>query len=415
MVARHKIVAPYEPFPWQLPALQDKSQIMLLTGAAGGGKSRCGLEKLHAFLMRYPGAMGLMARKTRESMTNSTVLFFMQKVLGDDPKVVYKQHKNRFEYWNGSILAFGGMADKRQREQIRSIGADGGLDIVLLEEAHLFTEEDFEELLPRMRGKAAPWTQIIVLTNPDHPRHWIKRRLIDGKQAAVYYSDWRDNPFNPPEYRHALDMLTGYKRRQLRDGEWCMSEAAIYPMWTEENISFDADYDPAYPIEWWVDVGYTNPTAILFAQERPFAGSPDHLCVFDEVYLTEYLEREVIKIALDLGYPPPAVVYYDTAAPTFAAEMAKAREEGRFLCQISGAYKAIADGINTVRRYIEDANGKRLLRVHPRCKNLIEEIPSYANVDTTARADSDPKPALNQNDHAVDALRYGMTPRIYRL
>ncbi len=150
-------VAIFRPLPWQVPAWRDTSSVVLLTGSAGGGKSRLAAEKLHAYCLRYPGAMALMLRKTRESMVNSSVLFMARQVIGDDPQVVHLPSRHRFEYANGSILAYGGMADEAQREQIRSIGQDGGLDIAWMEEASRFSEADFNELLPRMRGKAAPW------------------------------------------------------------------------------------------------------------------------------------------------------------------------------------------------------------------------------------------------------------------
>ena len=61
------------------------------------------------------------------------------------------------EYDNGSTLPGGGMADDNQREQIRSIGQDGSVDIVWMEEATGFTENDFNEVTARIRGRAAPW------------------------------------------------------------------------------------------------------------------------------------------------------------------------------------------------------------------------------------------------------------------
>src|SRR5690349_16438377 len=113
----YKPIATYNPLPWQFAPLRDKSLIVLMTGAAGGGKSRCAAEKLHAFALKYPGSMGLMLRKTRESMTNSTVLFYERGVVGKDPRVHHYSSKLRFEYDNGSIVAYGGMKDDDQREQ----------------------------------------------------------------------------------------------------------------------------------------------------------------------------------------------------------------------------------------------------------------------------------------------------------
>lgn len=109
--------------PWK-----DKSPILLLTGSAGGGKSRLAAEKIHAFLLKYPGATGLMLRKNRNSMTNSTVAFVERTVIGADPSVRHVSTKYRFEYRNGSVLTYGGMADDEQREQIRSIGHAGGIE-----------------------------------------------------------------------------------------------------------------------------------------------------------------------------------------------------------------------------------------------------------------------------------------------
>ena len=86
------------------------------------GKSRfCG-EKLNALLLRYPNSTGLVLRKTREAMTNSTVLQ-MRSIIGlpHVKNVVHKPNMHRFEYSNGSILAYGGMKDDAQKEAIRSI------------------------------------------------------------------------------------------------------------------------------------------------------------------------------------------------------------------------------------------------------------------------------------------------------
>ena len=102
---RVNFIGSYTPLPWQIPAWRDTSLIMLLTGRAGGGKSRIAAEKLHGFCLKYPGAMALAMRKTRESMTNSTVLVLEGKIIAGDPRVRHNQSKNRFEYENGSILA----------------------------------------------------------------------------------------------------------------------------------------------------------------------------------------------------------------------------------------------------------------------------------------------------------------------
>ena len=97
-----------------------------------------------------------------------------------------------------------------------------------MEEAVLFSEADFNEVIARMRGKAAPWTQIILSTNPDIPIHWINRRLIKQGEAATYYSGAQNNPYNPPEYINALKRLTGVQKDRLCDGKWVQAEGMVY-------------------------------------------------------------------------------------------------------------------------------------------------------------------------------------------
>lgn len=276
-------VAAFKPLPWQVNVWRDKSLICLMDGPAGTGKSHVAAHKVDAYLRKYPNATGLMVRKTRESMTNSTLLFYERMVLAGDPHVRLKRDLKRFEYSNGSILAYGGMKDDNQREALRSIGLVGGLDFVWMEEAHLFTLADFEELLPRMRGRAAynyyleqgyseeeaqrrAWLQILLTTNPDSEFHWIYKRLIQGGEAKRYVAQTADNTYNPPNYGSTLDRLTGVRKKRLRDGSWVSAEGAVYddyryethviepfvipPTWTRFR-SIDFGYRNPFVCQWW--------------------------------------------------------------------------------------------------------------------------------------------------------------------
>ncbi len=56
-------IAIFAPLPWQVEPWRDKSRVLLLTGSAGGGKSRLAAEKIHGACLKYPGAVWLMMRK----------------------------------------------------------------------------------------------------------------------------------------------------------------------------------------------------------------------------------------------------------------------------------------------------------------------------------------------------------------
>lgn len=356
-----------------------------------------------------------MLRKTRESMTNSTLLFLERAVIGvDDPQVTHRPSKHRFEYANGSILAYGGMKDDEQREQIRGIGQDGGLDIAWLEEATQFEERDFNELSARLRAKASPWRQIILTTNPDTPMHWIYRRMIAGHESTVYKSRAQDNVYNPPDYLATLDSMTGIDFRRLARGEWCMAEGMIYDTWSEDeggNVTEEADYVPgAGPVIWAVDDGYSagsmlksygidpatgeyvhdaHPRVLLMCQQK----ADGHIDVFDESYACLKLSDMQIEEGLSREWPTPEYAVHGPGS----AEIRGRLYSHQIIPKRSHA--DVEESIKELReRIAPDPNNWRAVRVHPRCRHLIAEFPSCSyNPDTG-------KP-MKQFDHGPDALR----------
>jgi phage terminase large subunit len=384
---------------------------VLLTGSAGGGKSRLAAEKVHAYCLRYPGAQGLMLRKTRESMTNSTVLFFERQVLGSRQLALHVPTKHRFEYHDGSLLAYGGMKDEEQREQIRSIGQAGGVDIAWVEEGTELTRADFDELLARMRGSAAPWRQVIVSTNPDADTHWINRDLIVGGGAEVYYSTARDNPANPTDYLAMLDRLTGVRRDRLRDGKWVGAEGLVWD-----------SYDPAvhlidrFPIppEWRrlraVDFGYTNPFVCQW-----WALDPDGRAYrYREIYRTERLCEDHARQIVALSAGERIEV---TVADHDAEDRATLQRHG---VPTVPARKDVSPGVQAVENRLRVA-GDGKPRLYLLRDSLVERdrsleaahLPTCTEEEITSYAwpkAADGKPLKEQpvklNDHGCDAMRY---------
>lgn len=410
--SRIRAIAPYTPLPWQIAPWRDRrSPVVLLTGSAGGGKSRLAGEKLHGFGLKYAGAATLVVRKARSSLINSTVEQLRRNIIGTDPRVRHMPSKSRFEYANGSMLIYAGMEDEDQRERLRSIGPDGGVDIVWMEEATEFEEADYDAVQARIRGKAAPWRQLIVSCNPDAPTHWIYRRLILGGEATVYYSAAVDNAHNPADYLDRLNRLTGVDGDRLARGMWVQATGLIYSdVWADGpadgNVTEAADYAPnGGSVFWWVDDGYTgrrdpatglytadsHPRVFLLVQQR----GDGTLCVFDESYAVGRLSDAHIDDVQELGYPLPDYAVVDKSA----AEL-KGRLRERMIYTQNGP-ASVEESIKEARRSLApDANGRRRLLVHPRCVQLRGEMASYRR-DINGRI-------LKQFDHGPDALRYGL-------
>lgn len=433
----HKVVEVdvFEPHDWQIPVLNCTDELVLLTGSAGGGKSRVAAEKVHAFLLAYPGATALVVRKTRTSMFNSTIAFLRKEVFPRFialKKIKHNQAMHRFDYDNGSSLVYGGMNDDQQKEAIRSIGQHGGIDICWMEEATQFEEADFNEIISRMRGSTAHWRQVILSTNPDSPTHWIYRMFVanpmanvPGSGIRVFYSSEDMNPANPADYSSKLDRLTGVERDRLRDGEWKEAGGLIFDQWKDsENVTLDADYVPdGGPVMWWVDDGYSgeldsdtkffragsHPRVFLFVQQR----SDGTLAIFDESYAVKTLAPEhideVIGHTIARGYAKPSKIVHDRAAASLGGYLRKELGEEWKIPESSITYNRVPviEGNKEVNTFLAaDENGVRRIIVHPRCRHLRSEMVSYKIKDGATKPEKD-------FDHGPDAIRYGIWDLMY--
>ena len=362
-----------------------------------------------------------MLRKTRESMMNSTLLFMERAVITlQDPQVYHRPSKHRFEYENGSVLAYGGMKDDEQREQIRGIGQDGGADIIWMEEANQFDESDYNELIARARAKAAPWRQILLSCNPDAPTHWIYSRLILGHEAHVYYSSAVQNLHNPKDYLDNLARMTGIEGLRLHKGLWVQATGLVLDTYVDKygrgmsedgdagNVTDEAEFvQDGGPTFWAVDDGYSgeldqknglftansHPRVFLFCQLR----RDGTLTVFNEDYAVHVQDDQHIERVMDESiYPYPR--------PDFAGvDKSAASLKGRLYTYGISTRNGPADvdeSLKEIRRKLApDKNGRRRILIHPRCRHLRSECASYVYNGETG------KPA-KQFDHGPDALRY---------
>lgn len=283
----------FVPYKWQYEPWRDKTGILLLTGAAGGGKSRLAAEKIHALMLKYPGATAIVGRKDRTSAMRSVVPLLLYTVIGDTDWGTYHKSDGVFEYHNGSMIWIAGVRDEGQRENLRSIGKDGAADFAWFEEANKLTQHDDDEIAARMRANAAGWRQRMYTTNPDSPDHWIKRRLIDQKMAHTYYSRPEDNPRNPPDYIRTLQDLTGVSRQRLWEGLWVQAEGAIY---TEYDSAIHLrETPPIYPNNGRfiasIDFGFTNP----FSCSIWYVSSDGVIYQLGQVYRTQRLVEDHAK------------------------------------------------------------------------------------------------------------------------
>lgn len=404
-----QLTAVFTPFPWQVAPWRDKSPVLLLTGSAGGGKSNLAAEKLHGFMLAYPGACGLALRKAREWCKGS-VRVMLEAVIGEDPHVhIYDDH---IDYDNGSVIYFGGLKDKDQREALRSKrGKDGDPDIAWMEEANAFTRQDFDEVSGRLRGDRADWTQLILSTNPDAPTHWIYTDLMMDGQASTYYSGAKDNPRTTKAYLDRLNAMVGVMRDRLRDGKWVQAEGAIYDEFDPNIHMIDMDQCPPFVRRFRVvDFGYSNPFVCQWWGED-YDG---RLYRYRELYVTKKLVEDLTPEIIRLTGDEPIV---STIADHDAEDRATMEKHGIYTIP---ANKDVGQGIQAVkaRFKVEGDDKPRIYFVRgalvevdplleaekkPTCTE--QELPGYSWKKYDDGKPNKEEP-IKVNDHGCDATRY---------
>jgi PBSX family phage terminase large subunit len=334
------------------------------------------------------------------------VIMPMEELVGADWH--YYPGKGFARLWGRNIHVLGGH-DAKSEYILRGSTSAG----TYIDEATTIPESLFKMALTRLSLRGS---RMYGTTNPDNPRHYLKTEYLD-RSEELGISEWSwpldENPFLPQEYIDALKMEFGglfYKRFIL--GEWCAAEGAIYSMFDDGLHKLDGmDEEPdEYIVA--IDIGTSVPTCfLLIGIKYSHHGRP-----------TAWVEREYYhdpaktnrqktdsQHAQDLvtftGTPrhrkvPIVAFYCDPAAANFRAEC---KECGILsLKDIDTADNEVKPGIETVSSMLQQGR----LRVFSQCVNLLTEISAY--VWDPKRQEVGQDVPVKKNDHAVDALRYGI-------
>lgn len=332
---------------------------------------------------------------------------------------IFGARRMSYSRGSGTGLLFGrrfyaiGANDERSLTKIQGSTMAGAYG----DEIALWPESFFRMMMSRLSVAGA---KFFGTTNPDGVFHWLKTSIIDRRdELDISYIRFllEENTFLPPEYVENLKKeYTGLWHRRFILGLWCAAEGAIYDMWDEaRHVKPTAEaakdcrlVDQCVA----VDYGTANPTAALLVQAYRQQTKKLHLHVAAEYY---YSGRDSHRQKTDAQYIKDFKTFYarrDLAQsevpliidPSASSLKAAAREQG---FKVRDANNAVLDGIRIVGARL----GADELTVAPECINLRREISSYA-WDTKAQERGEDKPK-KENDHACDALRYGVK-RLYK-
>lgn len=401
---------------------------LLLSGAAGTGKSVGALMKLHALALKYGASRHLIVRKTHASLTASTLVTFRKMIAADElASGLVKfyggsaQEPAGFKYRTGSAIIVGGL-DRPSRLLSTEY------DTCLVDEAIETTAEDIDTIVTRLRNGVLPYQQLIMATNPGAPTHHLKQR-VDAGRTRILYSVHEDNPRMHDgtdwteygrQYLARLDSLTGARYQRMRWGKWVSAEGLIYE---EFNPAIHV-LDP-FPVrirpEWtaWVtvDFGFNHPFVAQIWRED----EDGRLYLQREIFRTGVLVEDharALKSLLEQMKIRPRAVICDHDAED------RATLDRHLGIGTSPAKKTVSDGIQAVQSRLKvQADGKPRLFImrdavvkrdqmlaeahRPTCTE--EEFTSYVwAVKPGGELKEEP---VKEMDDGMDALRYMVAER----
>jgi phage terminase large subunit len=396
---------------------------VLLSGAAGTGKSVAALMKVHLACMMTPKVRALIVRKTHASLTSSTLVTFKEKVaaeaLGTGMMHFYggsAQEPPAFRYNNGSTILVSGL-DKSSRLLSTEF------DIVFVDEAIEVTDEDLDTLITRLRNGVLSYQQLIMATNPGAPTHHLKRRADEGR-TLLLYSKHEDNPryhngtdWTPEgrEYLAGLDSLKGARYQRMRWGKWVAAEGQIFEEFDPSVHVIERFKVPDdWPLYITIDFGFVNP----FVAQWWRVDHDGRLYLVREIYHSKTLVEDHARRILN-----QMAKYTREPKPTIIADH-DAEDRATLMKHLGGHYvhkakKDVSRGLQAAQKRFEiQADGKprifffhdavlyedKEMRAAGKPTSTIEELPDYVWDNTGTKA---PKEApLKINDHGCDAMRY---------
>ena len=264
------------------------------------------------------------------------------------------------------------------------------------------------------------------LTTTPRGRNWVFDLVRDWENdpdAEIIIAKTADNPqISSADIARARRQLDPKFFRQQYEASFETSGLAVYEDFAPESHVIRPRWEIRrdWPIYIGLDLGWTHPSAILWAQLSP----DGRWVVFDEL-VKSHLRLDKVASAI-LGEP------VDIGGETFRAKIPYSHVE-KVICGLEGRQSrqeaggesavrilsgagitrigvysgSIADGIHAVRSKLRSADGVINLEIVADCRRLIDDIQGYnypSDADGSAVGELPEKDGIH--DHTMDALRY---------
>ena len=377
----------------------DPARFVMATCGRRFGKSYLACAKALQVALSKPRSNTLLLAPTHE-MARATLWRQLKDMVPDSWLLKTSESLLEMQFINGSRVECKS-GDRPDRLRGRS------LDFVVMDEAAYQQKETwFEVLRPALsdrQGSALFTTTPAGLVQSWFADLWEDAGRVDSSWGRHQYTTIQGGWVTPEEVEEARSMLDARTFRAEYEASFESPTGRVFPDFGDANISeevVDDGYDG-------LKIGIDFNVATLPAIVCRIVG--EELWVIDEVTLhnatTEQLGRSLRERYPSrnlLAYPDPTGGSRKTAAADATVTDHTLLEKSGIRVYERRTPYAVRDKLQSLNWLICDARGRRRLKIHPRCRDLIRDLKFMVYREGTDQPDkSDP-----ERSHHSDALGY---------
>lgn len=368
-----------------------KNRKEIYFGGAGSGKSVFIAQKIILKAIKSKRKI-LIIRKVAATLKDSCFDLIISTLskLNILTKCIVNKSTYTITLFNGSQILFKGLDDN---EKIKSIT---NISDIWIEEATELTLDDYTQLDLRLRASISD-LQMYLSFNPVSKTNWCYKTFFEqSTDAFILHTTYKDNSFLPPDYVQALEQMkdtnyTYYKIYAL--GEFATLDKLVFTNWKEQEFNVeDLIKTSKYKTIIGLDFGWNDPTALIVGLADP---KEKVLYLIDEYKGSYKTYPEIAQIIKSKGYEKDKIIA-ESARPEGIEEI---KRNG--IKKIEPVSKTkINDGIQKLQEYT--------IFILPELQETITEFQNYTwkkDKKTNEYIDE----AIDDFNHIIDALRYGMT------
>ena len=413
--------------------LNDKTNIIVYGGSAGGGKSWLGCVWIATLCLKYEGVRCLIGRSVLQQLKLTTLntLFEVLAMMGlkAGEHFTFNGQSNILTFNNGSEIILKDLAYQPSDPNYDSLGS---LEITaaFIDEATQITSLCYAIVKSRIRYKLNQYNlipKVLLTCNPSN--NWIKKDFYLPFIQETLPENIEfipalplDNPHLPPSYIEMLKELPIQQRKRLLEGDWDYLEDS------DSLFKFDDISNSVYKfIPNKDDKKYISLDVARFGDDRSVAVVWNGLCI-TEIYVYKKLAAtelatEIKGLMASYGVHPHNLIVDSDGVGGPVADMlkgtnfinnSKALHDQNFSNLKSQCYTKLADmfkegkiSINVNDPQLVDELTQELLAV--KFKDLDKDN------KVAVQSKDDMKRVLGKSPDLSDALMMGMYPHIKNL